>query len=278
MSVRQSQSRCVTIQRCANGKIKTFLTMMRSKRSGKAEVGVVLKKLCCRLSFACGLVLMPFGISASSSAEPSLFDNSGLYGSLNVAAVGFVRGAAPDVTLTGWRPISLSGSAQYESGFTASATAGWQFRTGSNNDLFFRVEGEYWLGQFQRSNVQVGRLNITTDDKLSAQALFLNGLVRFGATENTRWWAGVGIGYASLRIPGLHPQVSGCNCLGSDTAAGLSFRAKIQGEYLMSDMTALFIELGYVYLPSGSVTNNSSKTQYSSLSVPQIGLGLRQRF
>lgn len=232
----------------------------------------------CRLVLACSVALLPALAPGASKAETALYDNSGPYAAISAGAIGFIQGGTPDVTLSGWRPVSLPGSADYGAGFTANATAGWQFRTGADGDLNFRIEGEYWYGQFQRNNVQVGRLSLSTNDQLRGQALFLNGLVRFAATESTRWWAGAGLGYASLKIPGLAAQATGCNCLGADTATGLSFRAKIQGEYILSDMTALFLELGYVYLPSGSAVNASSQTRYSGVSLPQIGLGLRARF
>lgn len=214
----------------------------------------------------------------NSYAQNAGYDQAGWYGAGTIAATGFVQGGNPDVTLSGFRPIALSGSADYSAGFTANVTIGRQFSFNTDGDLHVRLEGEYWYGQFQRTSVQAGRLTVPVNDNLRAQAGFINALVRFAATEQTRWWAGVGLGYAATQIPGLAPQTSGCQCLGSDSARGLSFRAKIQGEYVMTDSTALFAELGYVYLPSGAVSTSSSQTRYGGVSLPQIGLGVRARF
>ena len=211
-------------------------------------------------------------------AQNAAYDEAGWYAAGTVAATGFIQGGHPDVTLSGFRPIALAGSADYGAGFTANATIGRQFRFGTDSDLHVRLEGEYWYGQFQRTSVQAGRLSVPVNDTLRAQAGFINALVRFAATEQTRWWAGIGIGYAATQIPGLAPQATGCQCLGPESARGLGFRAKIQGEYLMTDSTALFLELGYVYLPGGSVSTASSQTRYGGVSLPQIGLGVRARF
>lgn len=214
----------------------------------------------------------------SVSAQSAFNEKSYWYSSATVYATVFVQGGGPDVTLRGLRPIALRGNSEFGPGLAAGFSIGREMVAGLESNIHYRIEGEYWISQVNRSKITVGRITSTASDDILAQAGFLNALVRIGTTERTRWWVGAGIGLAGLSIPAAKVQFNGCNCLGSDRALGLSFRLKAQGEYILTNATSLFAEIGYVYLPSGAVINTTTETRYGNISVPQVGLGMRFKF
>lgn len=220
---------------------------------------------------------LPSLLPLHAIADTVPLDNAGWYASGVISVTSFVQGGGPDVTLLGVRPVTLYGSTDYGRGLSLGLIAGREVVIGDENKKHYRVEGEYWLSQFQRNTVKIGRFSVPSNDVIHAQALFINGLIRLGATENTRLWAGLGLGYAGGKIPAINTS-DGCACLGADKASGLALRLKTQGEYLISNKTSLVAEFGYVRLPSSPAVNMSSKTRYGAIYLPQFGIGFRSRF
>lgn len=230
---------------------------------------------------AVSLLAAAFAIAASSFAQVSPMDRPGWYASGSVAKAVSAHGGGPDVTLLGVRPLAIQGTTDYGDGYSLGLSIGRQFplERSQSEPLHVRLEGELWHGDVDRDLVRLGQLSRTDAGSVRAQVLFLNGLVRFASTENSRWWVGLGVGYGQVKVPAMGGvTLTGCNCLGADTASGAAVRAKIQGERPLSNDSTIFVELGYTRLPSGSVANASSVTRYGGLGVGQVGVGLRTRF
>lgn len=216
--------------------------------------------------------------SAGAFAQVHVLDNPGWYASGVLSGAVSVRGQGPDVTLSGVRPLTLQGQTHYGNGYAGGVSLGQQMRTASEDVRPLRLEGEYWITRFDRRSMQVGQFTSNSADLIRAQALFVNGLVRIGQTGEGRWWAGAGLGYASVDTPASAVQVPACNCLGRDKADGLAWRLKLQGEHPLNADSMLFLEFGLVKLPSGTVSNSSSVTRYDGATVRQVGMGIRTRF
>jgi hypothetical protein len=157
-------------------------------------------------------VSLPCLLPLDAVADSAKFDNTGWYISGAVSA-SFIQGGAPAVTLAGVRPVFLYGSTDYGHGLSLGIIAGREVVRGDEDKKHYRIEGEYWLSQLQRKNVNVGRIFVTSNDAINAQALFINGLIRLGATEHARLWAGIGLGFAGVKTPATNTS-DACACLG----------------------------------------------------------------
>lgn len=180
-------------------------------------------------------------------------------------------------------PISLSGQTQWGHGPVVSVAVGRQMRSEGNDAAddkqLLRLEGEWWHGRVQRQSVRVAALNANTSDSMTANALFLNGLVRVASTENTRWWVGAGVGIARAELPDASSIAASCGCLGAASGNGAAFRLKAQAERWLSESTAVFAELGYVRLPGISTSGSGfPQTHYDGVGVTHLSVGLRTRF
>jgi len=200
---------------------------------------------------------------------------------------GGVKASARDTDSTvnlGQAPvqITLEGSMRYNGGQVAALALGKQFHSYPTNadqePWHWRIEAELWQGRFQRSTFDVGVLHVNLDDFVRASVLFLNGLLRIGATEKTRWWLGAGVGYGKVRLPDAS-SVASCTCLSVASGDGAAGHVKLVSELLFSERTAGFLELGYVSLPTTSTIGAlNSRTSHEGLRSSTIALGLRIRF
>lgn len=236
----------------------------------------------CRAVVLCAVGVL--GAVAVHAGEGANLDSAGWYGTV-AGGVKLNQGSSTTQVEEGVLgvPVLLSGRTQWGHGPTFSASLGRQFRMEgadrSEDARLWRLEGEYWGGRLERKSFKVAALNARLGDRLRADALFLNGLVRVASTEHSRWWLGAGIGYADVRLPDASGGPLNCACLGAAGGSGTAYRFKAQAERLLSDQSAVFLELGYVKLPSvASTATGFPKTRYDGLGVTHLSVGWRQRF
>lgn len=207
------------------------------------------------------------------------------YFSLQSLSVGSINAMGPEIAMGG--PVVVRGTSTFGRGNAMGFLLGKEFRhepdeekrqqNESEEFRFTRLEIEYWNGTLKQTGMKVGLANLVLNDKLSAQALLINGLIRFGTTENTRWWAGAGLGWGSIDHPDHLGAVQGCQCLGAGKASGSTWRIKLLAERQMSEDSALYLHLGHLQLP-GVKNPGTPSTQYGKVGLTDIGIGFRQRF
>lgn len=229
-----------------------------------------------------GAVLALGWACSASWAHPA--DESGWYGTVAAGATLSTPDSGTQVLEGNNRvQIRLAGTTRWGHGQLGTLAVGRQFRWGDNGEpdqgLPLRLELESVHLRLQRQSFHVAASNALIDDRLRADALFVNGLVRIGQTEHTRWWLGAGIGHANVRLPNAISPKNSCACLGPAKGTGLAYRAKLQAEYLLSDHSTVFAELGHVRLSSLNTTAATPPyTRYDRPSLTHLSAGYRQRF
>lgn len=182
-------------------------------------------------------------------------------------------------------PVSLTGQVHYDSGLSGALALGRQswteFKEGSPVPVRLELEG--WRGSVNRRSVDLGVLQVRPDDKLRANALFLNGWIRvhrgedMDAQRQALWslWLGAGTGYASVKYPEA-AAIAGCNCLRAASQNGAAWQLKLSLERQLSERTRLLAQLGQVYLPAVKTTGDLvPQTAYARLQGPTLSLGVR---
>ena len=225
-----------------------------------------------RATLALALALPALGFAQSAA------DETGWYVTGSAQHQYAVWGSGPDTSFRSG--VSLTGRTNFQHNSAMSLTAGKEMRRQQDNGQYrqWRLEGEYWGGDIRRNSIRLGALQANVNDSVESRALFVNALTRFHTTENTRWWAGAGLGYGRVSYGDVNAAMGvNCNCLGETTGSGLALRAKVQAEALLSQDTALFYEFGYVRLPSAEHAGSPS-TRYGAIGVTHGSLGLRKRF
>ena len=207
------------------------------------------------------------------------------YFALQALSVGSVKAMGPEIAMGG--PVVVHGTSTFGHSNAMGFLLGKEFRQEPDEEKrkqneqeeirFTRLEFEYWTGAVKQTGMQVGLANLSLNDKLSAQALLINGLIRIGSTENTRWWAGAGLGWGSIEHPSHLGAVQGCQCLGPAKASGSTWRIKLVAERQLSEDSALYLHVGHLQLP-GVANAGMPSTQYGKVGLTDIGFGFRQRF
>ena len=182
-------------------------------------------------------------------------------------------------------PVSLTGQVQYGSDLSGALAFGRQswmeFKEGSAVPV--RIEVEAWQSSGKRRSVDLGALHVQPDDKLRANALFLNGWLRvyrseeIDAQRQALWnlWLGAGMGYASVKYPEA-AGIAGCNCLRAASQNGGAWQLKLSLERQVSESTRLVAQWGQVYLPAVKTSGDLvPQTAYARLQGPTFSLGLR---
>ena len=177
--------------------------------------------------------------------------------------------------------ITLDGLMRFNGGQVLAATIGKQWHTNEDNTdkepKHRRLEVEYWQGRVERSSFDAGVLHAILDDSVHANALFVNALQRVFSTEKSRWWLGAGLGYARVRMPGAS-SLDTCACLNSAEGNGLAAQVKLIGERLLSERTALFLQVGYLQVPGSSTKTPNSSASHEKLLSGNVLIGFRIRF
>ncbi|MFT4888184.1 MAG: opacity protein-like surface antigen [Pseudohongiellaceae bacterium] len=179
--------------------------------------------------------------------------------------------------------ITLDGDMLFDGGQTLAVAIGRQGHTDQDDPneepTHWRMEVEYWQGRIERSSFDVGALNASLNDSVRARALFGNALLRVWVTEKNRVWLGAGIGYAKVHMPS-YPSPSSCACLNSADGDGFAAQVKLIGEHLLSERTALFLQLGYIQVPSSDTSSviSGSNTRHDEMRSGNLAVGLRFRF
>lgn len=223
---------------------------------------------------ALSLICSAFCAGAQSHSSP---DDEKSYLTVQADRLLSPRAGGPDVAMGG--PVLLHGRTELSAGPAWSLALGREYRREREDQQYrhTRYELEYWQGSVRRDSVSVSSIRLSPHDTLDARALMVNALLRVGATDNTRWWAGAGLGYGQVNHPDLGGSVPGCKCLGPEKATGLAWRIKFLVERPVSADTALFLQLGHLGLPGGATAGLPS-TRYGKLGTHEVALGLRMRF
>lgn len=219
---------------------------------------------------------------ASGPKHPA--DQEGWYGTLAMGQVLKPSATTTRVDLSGGAvPVTLTGTTTWGSGREGTLAIGrqsWSEDKDKPGEFSYRrIEGELYSGRVDRKAFNVGALNQTLNDRMTATGLFINGLVRVYDTENTRWWVGAGIGWMQVKMPDANTPTTLCGCLGAAKGSGAAFRVKGQVERLLSDKSAVFLELGYTSLPDASTAAGAlPRTTYEMPGLVNVSLGLRMKF
>lgn len=259
--------------------------MNRTTRKGTIKPGTQVSagafaRGCGMQFWHAALLLLSFAAVGEAAAAAN-DDQDHWYATVAAGKLLHPRNTGADITLGGIAPIELAGHVEYADGTAVTATVGRQVRWDDDpeedSEQHWRAEAELWHGRAERDGVDAGILQADLDDKVTATALFINAQYRLAATTHTRWWLGVGLGYARVRMPDAS-QVANCSCLGPAYGTGTAGRIKLSVEYTLSPRTALFLQLGYVALPDASTQLNAgSVTKHSGLRSSEGVLGFLMR-
>ncbi len=214
---------------------------------------------------------------ATTTAQAAVPDETGGYFTASVAAVLSAHGG--DLTVSPGGGVRIPGTQALGRGRDLALAVGREFRHEREGDepLHTRLELQLRDLAIDRNGASLGVLQPRFSDRLQARALFVDGLVRIARTENTRWWAGAGIGVARVEVPGALGATPGCSCLNPATGSGLAWQVRLLGERPVSADGAVFGEAGYVRLPAGASSGLPS-TGYGRVGAFQLGAGWRSRF
>ncbi len=218
------------------------------------------------------------GATLAAHAHPG--DETGWYGTGALARSVSVSGGGPEVSLGGG--VQVAGSTDHGTARAGALAIGHEWRRLRDGEAprHVRLEGEWWSARLPRESVRLGTTTAHAGDAVRAQALFVNGLVRLATTEHSRWWAGAGLGWASVRVPdgsALFPAFASCGCLRAESGSGLAWRLKLQGERAVSEHAAVFAELAYTRLPTAG-GGSAPAASYGGWGVTTVGVGVRLRF
>ena len=209
----------------------------------------------------------------------------GWYGSVAIGQALSVEDTQTRVNLGG-APVnvSLDGTIRYDKGNVGSLAVGRQGRSApqraGEDPVFWRVEGEWWTSRLERERFEAGILSASLNDRVRAQGLFLNGLIRVAATENTQWWIGTGLGRVKVRQPEASAATPGCGCLGGASSSNTAIRLKALAERKVTESSALFLELSYtdIFGTTRTAAGKLPQTSYSHPAVGALAIGWRTRF
>jgi opacity protein-like surface antigen len=213
----------------------------------------------------------------AQSPSPSSPDDERAYLTVQADRLLSPRTSGPDIAMGG--PVVLHGRSELGSGHGYGLALGREYRRERDDQTYrhTRYELEYWRGSVQRDSLSVSSIRLNPHDRLDAQALTLNALLRVGTTEHTRWWLGAGLGHGQVKYPDLAGSIPGCKCLGPANASGLAWRVKLLAERQIGTDSALFLQWGHLGLPAGATTGVPT-TRYGKLGANEVALGLRVRF
>ncbi len=170
-------------------------------------------------------------------------------------------------------PVVVESISDYKGNRAWSLAVGHEVALGTSHPLNVRIEVECVVGSIDRKSIDLPGTTIVLDDTVNFRALFLNGMLGLFETRHSRWWIGGGVGYGQTKFPDA-TSATPCGCLQPLTHDALSFRVKFQAEREISTNAALFAEAGYIKLTGGE-TNNIPGSDYGTLNVTNLALGLR---
>lgn len=189
------------------------------------------------------------------------------------------------IGLGGTPGVRLEGRAALGSGMGYAVSVARQFRGRDESDDSgerprpWRLELEGLHATLKREGLTAGVVNVTTDDRLNVDALFLNGLVRLGRSENTTWWLGLGMGRARVAVADASSRLPGCACLSAGEADANVGRVKLRIEGMAGSDSGWFAEAAHTRLPSIEAGSKPGPvTTYGSMSLNTLMIGWRLRF
>ncbi len=222
------------------------------------------------------VVLLSFSMtSVAQNVEKSDKDRN--YVSLFASGVMSGKFAGPDIALGG--SVALTGHSNYGRGNGLGLTLGREFVYKDDKDetKHKRLSLEFWNGTVQQKNASIGLVNFLMDQKLSAQALLINGSLRVAASEQSSVWMGAGLGIGSLSHPDLINSVPGCKCLGPLKASGSVWKLQAQLERKISTDSVLSLQWAYLHLPSGQLAG-VPVTVYGAGGLNKLSVGYQSYF
>ncbi len=125
-------------------------------------------------------------------------------------------------------PVSADGAAHLKSGYAAGIQIGRQKKNS-------RIELEYQQGGFKLKGLELGPVTESVaGDAGRYQALTLNGYRTGELSENWTGYAGLGIGWGRVELPGAGFS-GGCNCFPKAAGNSLVLLARLGTEYRFDD-------------------------------------------
>ena len=139
-----------------------------------------------------------------------------------------------------------------------------------------RFEVEYQQGRLDITSVSLGPVNRSEDARGKYQVLMLNAYRTFVIRPNLNAYVGAGIGWASVKLPGL-PPLNGCNCFPAASEKDVAFQARVGAEYEFSLGHRLFLQYSALRLPSAN-SGGVPSVSYAHKNVSAITAGYRMNF
>ena len=139
-----------------------------------------------------------------------------------------------------------------------------------------RFEVEYQQGRVDVSSVQLGPVTQGVDARGKYHVLMLNAYRTFVLRPSLTAYAGAGVGWSSVKLPGL-PPINACNCFPAASKKGAAFQLRVGAEYLVAPGHGLFLQYTALRLP-GPDSGGVPSVDYARRTIGALTAGYRATF
>lgn len=139
-----------------------------------------------------------------------------------------------------------------------------------------RFEAEYQRGRVKITDARLATVSAPRGGTGHYDVFMLNAYRTFDLTPQFNAYAGVGIGYAKLKMPDLAP-LAGCNCFRSASDSGFALQARLGTEYSFGGGHHLFAQYTALRLP-GASSNGTPSVSYGRKTIGVVTAGYRKTF
>jgi opacity protein-like surface antigen len=138
-----------------------------------------------------------------------------------------------------------------------------------------RFELEYQHGRFDLKGLELGGLTQAATGRGHYDALTANAYRTFALADRWTAFAGLGIGWGKVSLPGA--SFGPCNCFPASSKSGLTYQARVGAEYELAPSHLVFAQASWLRLPRSS-SGGSPGVSYARQGVASLGVGYRKTF
>ena len=139
-----------------------------------------------------------------------------------------------------------------------------------------RFEAEYQRGRIKVTDASLAAVSAPHSGTGHYDVFMLNAYRTLDLTPQFNAYAGVGIGYAKVKMPEL-AALAGCNCFRSASDNGLALQARLGTEYSFGSGHHLFAQYTALRLP-GASSSGAPSVSYGRKTIGVVTAGYRKTF
>jgi opacity protein-like surface antigen len=166
--------------------------------------------------------------------------------------------------------IVLNGNLEIDKQFQAGVFLGREYEKA-------RYELEYGRGNFDITDVRLGRIDQAISSSGNYRAWTFNAYRTAEITDHFSGFAGLGIGWGRAELPKIDSD-SNCDCMDAAAETGFAYQGRVGIEYQPSEKHNLFVQYTWLKIHGPQSEGSDTGVSYSEKTLGIVGAGYRYFF